>query len=94
MLYPSLDIVHIVLVSWLVLVVHKICETEFQHSYLRRNFAVDCILPVLEDGDKSKLAKMIVWKSTNTLLNNYCFNRNDSILGNKLAKRKKVQAMM
>ena len=101
LLYPAVDVVHIVLISYIV--INKICDTdEFKGSTCHRNYAMKCILSSLEDEEflflyeeqcingheRIKLTKMILWSCTNTLLNNYCFKRNDSILNDKIAKRR------
>ena len=39
------------------------------------------------------LMKMAVLKSTNILLNNYCFMKNDEFSAAKLAKQRKLQTL-
>ena len=107
LLYPAVDVVHIVLISYIV--INKICDTdEFKGSTCHRNYAIKCILSSLEDEEflflykeqcinnheRIKLTKMILWSCTNTLLNNYCFKRNDSILNDKITKRRKLKTLV
>ena len=45
----------------------------------------------LNGHKRVKLTKMIVWSCTHTLSNNYYFKRNDSILNDKMVKRRKFK---
>ena len=38
-----------------------------------------------------KIEKMIVWSSSNALLNNFCNKENDNITCKKLSKKRKIQ---
>ena len=50
LLYPAVDVVHIVLISYIV--INKICDTdEFKGSTCHRNYAMQCILSSLEDEE-------------------------------------------
>ena len=50
LLYPAVDVVHIVLISYIV--INKICDTdEFKGSTCHRNYALKCILSSLEDEE-------------------------------------------
>ena len=43
--------------------------------------------------DSLRLAKSILWASTNTLLNNLCFKYNDKLVQEKRTKRRKLQTV-
>ena len=105
LLYPTTDVVHIVLISYIV--INKISDTdEFKGSTCHRlatettpysvfhplwkmkNFCFFTKNKCINGHERVKLTKMIVWSCTNTLLNNYCFKKKDSIFNDKFAKRK------
>ena len=44
-----------------------------------------------EDHIIEKIEKMIVWSSSNALLNHFCSKENDNITYKKLSKKRKLQ---
>ena len=46
---------------------------------------------VLKVTALKKIEKMIVWSSSNALLNNFCNKENDNITCKKLSKKRKLQ---
>ena len=106
LLYPSQAIVHVVLANYLV--VNKVTDTEeFRRSSSHRKFVVACTIEALEAEEFIMLCNatcenrhevrhivnLAAWISTNTFLNNYCFKRNDKLVSNKLAKKRKTQTL-
>ena len=43
--------------------------------------------------DSMRLAKLVLWASTNTLLNNLCFKYNEKFVQEKRTKRRKLQTV-
>ena len=103
LLYSSDDIARVALISNIV--IQKLTSfDEFVKSFSQRALSINSILAALEDEQLSLeslimcssdhkpmlLMKMAVFKSTNILLNNYCFMKNDELGAAKLAKRRKL----
>ena len=107
LLYPSSDMVHIVLISYIVIEKITKCE-QFLRAPSQRALAVNTILIALDNDeitlsdvlncnsghDPSKIIKMTAYICANVLLNNYCFMKNDTICSSKLAKRRKMQTLL
>ena len=104
LLYPSCDMAHIVLISYIVF--DKICKhEEFLKSHCHRLLVINTILSALDDElllfdfecsaghEPTKLTNMAVFICASVLLNNYCFAKNDNLEAAKLAKRRKLQTL-
>lgn len=104
LLYPSCDMAHVVLISYIVF--DKVCKhEEFLKSHCHRSLVINTILSALDDEvllfdfdcsaghEPTKLTNMAVFICANVLLNNYCFVRNDGLGAAKLAKRRKLQTL-
>jgi hypothetical protein len=107
LLYPSIDVIRIVSISYLLL--QKLCsESAFQRATCQRQIAVKLILDYVSDDDdlsfmkeppcvnghdQIKILKMIVWATTNSILNNYCKLQNDKVSSNKRSKRRKLETL-
>ena len=104
LLYPSHDIIDVVLVCYLT--IKKLTEIDsFYRDSSQRRIAVSTCLAVL-DGEYmlndnnfvfcshhnfTELIKMIVWVCTNTLLNNLCLKKNDEVRIERLSKKRKLR---
>ena len=106
LLYPSMDIVNIAQVSYIV--IQKLsCLNEFLRAIAQRDLAIKSILAALVDEilmlefadecplkhEPTKLIKMAAYTCCNILLNNFCFLKNDVLGAAKLAKRRKLQTL-
>ena len=107
LLYPCSDIVQMVMVNYII--VNKLAETaEFQSAMSQRQLVLDSTMSALEseelnsfffrdnckkDHETIKVAKFILWASTNILLNNLCFKNNDKLVQDKRSKKRKLQTV-
>ena len=106
LLYPTKDIVDVVLVSYLV--IRKLSENElFYRATLQRKLCVDTTLTFLDSEEmlqctetefcsKHKYVELIhkvVWVCSNTILNKLCFQKNDEVISERLAKRHKLKTL-
>ena len=106
LIYPSYEIVSVVLVSYVV--INKMLEMdEFHKSHSQRLLAMNTIISVVESEniyvlydnrcanghELSALIKMIVWACVNIILNNFCFKKNDEVAISRLAKRRKLSTL-
>ena len=102
-LYPTQDVIGIVLVCYVT--IKKLSKSDsFYTSSSQRKLAVNTCLTVLDGEclmnsghanfcathDYSELVKMVVWATTNILLNNLCLKKNDEIRTERLSKRRKL----
>ena len=107
LLYPDDAVVTIIMYNYIV--INKLTQNpEFAKSINQRNVATEISLNVLEDNDAflpmnncdndhsiDKIQKMLLWASTNALLNNFCAKENDFINQNKKSvKKRKLQTLM
>ena len=107
LLYPDDTTTNIVLYNYII--INKLAKDPvFVHSINQRNLATELTLNALTDDDalfyndfcgsghsSEKLERMIVWASTNALLNNFCARENDSIVANKsMQKNRKLKTLM
>ena len=106
LLYPIDAVVNIILYNYIV--ISKLTENpEFSKFPNHRNVATEMSLNVLLDNDAllpmnncdnghstDKLQRMLLWASTNALLNNFCVKENDLINQSKTsAKKRKLQTL-
>lgn len=106
LLYPD-EYVNIIMYNYIVL--KKLTEMpDFCHSLKQRAAATEVTLNVLAENDAllplescqnnhsiEKVEKLLVWASTNSLLNNYCAKENDLLDGNKnQGKKRKMQTLL
>ena len=107
LLYPSSDIVQMVMINYVV--VNKLSETaEFQSSLSQRQLVLETTLSTLDseelnmfffkesfnnNHEPTRVAKLVLWSSTNTLLNNLCFKNNDKLVQNKRSRKRKLQTV-
>ena len=106
LLYPCDDVITIVYLNYLV--IDNLCaSSSFQHSTQQRNIAVETTysLVVFEDFSIMQLStcptlhkyhnivKMILWVSTNCLLNNFCSLKNDQVTESKMARKRKLATL-
>ena len=96
--YPSEDVVAIVYYSYLV--IDNLCASSaFQHSTTTLSVVMleDLSIMRLDKCSNSHntyhTVRMIVWASTNCLLNNYCSLKNDQVTQNKMAKKRKLATL-
>ena len=104
-LYPTHDAIGVVLVCYLT--IKKFSESDnFYRSSLPKLAITTCL--AVFDGelrmnsglanfcgthDCSELVKMILWASTNILLNNLCFKKNDEVRIKRFSKRCKLNML-
>ena len=109
LLYPDDAVVNIVLYNYIV-ITKLIEKPEFTKSLYQRNLATEISLNVLLDNDAflplnncenghciGKIQKMILWASTNALLNNFCSRENDRLVAEKSeksGKKRKIQTLV
>ncbi|XP_042909025.1 uncharacterized protein [Parasteatoda tepidariorum] len=102
LVYPKHEIVDIILHAYVV--VQKLVSEEFESSFLQMHnhkvLAIDTTINVLERKeiflnnnqcsahDSSFIVKFLVTRAINTFLSNYCKKLNDSILTERLNKKK------
>ena len=107
LLYPCSDIVQMVMINYIV--VNKLSETaEFQSSLSQRQLVLETTLSTLDseelnrfffkescnnNHEPTRVAKLVLWSSTNTLLNNLCFKNNDKLVQNKRSRKRKLQTV-
>lgn len=106
LLYPDEGVVNIVMYNYTA--VNKLTPNpDFTHSLNQRNVATE-IMKILADNDVflptnncgnehgiDEVQKMLVWASTNALLNNFCSKQNDLIHKSKKAgKKRMLQTLM
>lgn len=106
LLHPDEAVVNIIMYNYIV--VNKLTQRpEFLKSLNQRSLATDCSLNALTDNDVVLLnascndghstentVKMLLWASSNTLLNNYCARENDRLNeSRKLGKKRKLQTL-
>lgn len=106
LLYPDDIVVNTILYNYIV--INKLTQhPEFLKSANQRNVATQISMDVLVDADiffqndccdaahsTQKIIKMLVWASSNALLNNYCTKENDAINQNKKSgKKRKLQTL-
>ena len=106
LLYPTQDVIGIVLVCYVT--IKKLSESDsFYTSSSQRKLAVNTCLTVLDGEclmnsghanfcathDYSELVKMVVWATTNILLNNLCLKKNDEARTERLSKRRKLNTL-
>lgn len=91
LLHPNPSTVNMVTYNYII--INKLIKEDvYKHSNQQRTLATDvtlsaladdeCLLPIdfCEDGHNSlKLGRMIIWASTNILLNNYCSKENNML---------------
>ena len=101
LLYPTHDVIGVVLVCYLT--IKKFSESDNFCRSSQPKLAVNTCLAVLDgelmmnsglanfcaSHDYGEFAKMILWASTNILLNNLCFKKNDEVRIKRLSKRSK-----
>ena len=87
------------------IVINKLVKNpSFLHSMNQRKLSMYITLDVLANDELlfhvdlcgeghriEKIEKMIVWSSSNALLNNFCSKENDNITCKKLSKKRKLQ---
>ena len=101
LLYPN-DITTNFVLSNYVVIDKLIKDHSFLHSLNQRKLAMHITLNVLADNELlfnvntcdeghniEKIQRMIVWSTTNALLNNFCSRENINITIKKLSKKKK-----
>ena len=106
LLYPDDAVVNIIMYKYLV--INKLTQhAEFTKLLKPRNVATEITLNVLMDYDAflpmnncdsghsiEKIQRMLLWVSTNTLLNNYCAKRNDLLTqSERSGKKRKFQTL-
>lgn len=106
LLYPDERVVNIVMYNYIA--VNKLTENpDFTHSLNQRNVATEITMKILAYNDVflsmnscsnehsiDKVQKMIVWASTNALLNNFCRKENDLLhQSKKSGKKRKLQTL-
>ena len=103
LLYPNDVTTNLVLYNYIV--INKLVKNpSFLHSMNQRKLSMYITLDVLandeflfhvdscdEGHSIEKIEKMIVWSSSNALLNNFCSRENDNITCKKLSKKRKLQ---
>ena len=108
LLYPSSDIVQMVMINCIVVnKLSKIAELHFSMSQHQLVFDTTmCAIAseelnsfIFKESCKNnhgslRLAKLILWASTNTLLNYLCFKYNDKLVQEKRTKRRKLQTVL
>lgn len=101
LLYPDEAVVNIILYNYIT--VNKLTAyLQFIHSLNQRNVATEITINILADHDAflptnncdndhsiNKIQKMLVWASTNALLNNFCAKENDNIDESKVTGKKR-----
>ena len=106
LLYPDDAVVNIIIHNYIV--INKLTQhPEFIKSLIPKNIATEITLNVLLDNDAflpmnncdnghniEKIQRMLLWASTNTLLNNFCAKENDLINRSKNSgKKRKLQTL-
>ena len=90
------------------IVIKKLTEiSDFCHSLKQRAVATEVTLNVLAENDAliplescqnshsiEKIEKLLVWASTNSLLNNYCAKENDLLDNKNKGKKRKLQTLL
>lgn len=107
LLYPDDITTNIVMYNYII--INKLAKNPlFIHSMNQRNLATELTLNALAEDDAlfhsdvcggghstEKVEKMIIWASTNALLNNFCARENNSIVANKdVQKNRKLKTLM
>ena len=107
LLYPDDTVVNIIMYNYIV--INKLTQNpEFAKAVNQRNVATEISLHVLEDNNAflpmnncdndhsiEKIQRMLLWASTNALLNNFCVKENYFIDQNKkFGKKRKLQTLM
>ena len=106
LLYPHESVVNIVLYNYIT--INKLTQCpDFIKSVYQRNLALSISLNVLADNDAflplndcdaghsiEKIQKMLIFASSNVLLNNYCRKNNNHIQNNnKLTNKRKFATL-
>lgn len=106
LVHPDDVVVNIIMHNYIV--VNKLTQyPEFLKSLNQRNLATDFSMNALTDNDivfpndccddghsTEKTVKMLLWASSNTLLNNYCQKENDELnQSKKSGKKRKLQTL-
>ena len=107
LLYPHDTAANIVMYCYII--INKLTQIpNFRTCNDQRNFASALIYNILVDDEglfpnefcdsghsTEQIEKMMIWASTNVLLNNYCCQENNSIVANKnLTKKRKFETVM
>ena len=101
LLYPDEGAVNIVMYNYIA--VNKLtADPDFTHVLNQRNVTTEITMKILADNDVflpindcgnehsiDKVQEMLVWASTNALLNNFCSKENDLLHRSKKSGKKK-----
>lgn len=105
LLHPNPATVDMVIYSYII--INKLIkENVFIHSNFQRILATDVTLNALADDDcflssnfcedghsTQKLERMIIWASTNTLINNYCSMENNVLAETRTTGKESVKQL-
>ena len=108
LLYPEESVVNIVMYNYIV--INKLTQIpDITRSSQQRNLATEITNNIIIDNDAflpmyncenghsiDKIQKMLLWASTNSLLNNFCTRENDNIYLKKNShqgKKRKIQTL-
>lgn len=110
LLYPQTEVVNAVLYNYIIVkkLISKDYEKCFSNVTSQRLVAINLTVNVLSEREcfstwddseihhsSEEVIKMVIWASTNTLLNNYCKLKNDLCCSNrKTSKKRKLATVM